>query len=120
MSKEEDEFAAILAAYTAELPAKIAEIKLLLSSLVSKWNKDDLQKLHRCLHNLHGAAATFGYVKLSTAAMKFNDELHHCVADLKNSTRQTEREFQLLFDELKNASHEPDIKVIFPVDKNKG
>ena len=54
--------------YTAQLPAKIVEIRTLWQRLAAQPNHEDLKTLHRLVHSLTGSGATFGYSDLSTAS----------------------------------------------------
>ncbi len=54
--------------YTAQLPAKIGEVRVLWEKLCSMPAPEDLKTLHRLVHGLTGSGATFGYAELSDAA----------------------------------------------------
>ncbi len=63
-----DKLLALVAAYTKNLPDKIAGIEKQWLDLQDHWDQKKFQNFHRVVHSLCGSAGTYGYMELGKSA----------------------------------------------------
>ena len=51
--------------FAQQLPEKVSEIEVLWNTLEKDWNLENVQNLHRLLHNLVSESKVFGHSEIS-------------------------------------------------------
>jgi chemotaxis protein histidine kinase CheA len=84
---------ALSAKFSGELPHKLQEIhRLYLATMQNAYDDAALNRLHRALHSLAGAARAFGHPQISDAAQN----LEQCIAELLTPALSTTGTIALL------------------------
>ena len=90
--------------YSAQLPAKLAEIERRWKALrAGEWSAAELQDFHRLVHGLAGSAGTFGYTQLGEKARLLEQALKPIVKTRKTGSRSSLNHLQPTLDALVNA-----------------
>lgn len=72
----QEQYRLLRESYAARIAEKMAEINDVWNQLqTSGWNAEQAALLHRRVHSISGSGSTFGFVALSGAARRFEDDL---------------------------------------------
>ena len=102
MNEIEVKLKAHFAAYTKNLPNKIAQIESLWNSLLREWDHEKLVELHIKTHGLRGSAGIYGHENVGIAATN----LDMVIKEFLNRSVPTEQQkntINRLLEELKKT-----------------
>lgn len=97
-----------LAAYIAQIPAMLEEIRSYGQRLeANDADRDGLEKLHHLVHSLAGSGTTFGFTEISHFACHVEQILNSCLYDNDNSIGEDQPSIAVLLNQLTEAMADP-------------